>query len=536
MRLAFIILFSLSFIPSLFGQNDKGNSKNISKYLNKYNQAMYYISNYYLDTVDFDKVIDKALKGAMSQLDPHSDYLTKEEVKSMEEALQSQYEGIGISFTVINDTLTIQSVINGGPSEKVGIKSGDKIVSVNGNSLSKKDLDYSNIQKLLRGKKGTKVEVGVVRKRVKDVIYFNVVRDKIPLQSVGAAFNPIDDVLYIKLESFAITSKKEIRNAFSKYSHSKGVIIDLRDNLGGYLFEAANIAEDFLLKDQLIVTAKGKNYTLLENYASGDGIYQSGPLVILVNENSASSSEILAGAIQDQDRGLIVGRRTFGKGLVQQTMSLGDGSQLKMTVAKYQTPSGRTIQSPYKEGEKEEYYKNFNDRFSRGESFSKDSIHFADSLKFKTLVKGRTVYGGGGIMPDIFIPIDTSYITPFYKDLVSYGVIEECANKVADLNRELYLECYPNSEVFIDGYSVESDTFDILFSLAKNKGIKIDPSHLEISKEHLKMYIKALIANSLYDRNAFYKIIYETDSEFAKALDVIVNWGEYSTLHLDCQK
>ncbi|MBR2297914.1 MAG: S41 family peptidase [Bacteroidales bacterium] len=518
------ILSLLLVCASSFGQS----TRDLSLQLNKYGQTLYYIRNFYLDTVNVPKMVDAAIVETLKQLDPHSSYISKEDVEAMNEPLEAEFEGIGVEFAIINDTLTVQATVAGGPSEKVGIRAGDKIVTVDGENIAGVKITNDKVYKYLRGKKGTKVLLEVVRRGVSEKLAFTVVRDKIPLHSLDAAYEPVKGCLYLKLSRFAATSYDEIMTAFEQHAGINSVILDLRSNSGGYLHTAIAIANEFLERDQLIVYTEGRTVRGAKEFADGEGIFQKGPLVVLVDENSASASEIVSGAIQDQDRGVIIGRRTFGKGLVQQMLPLNDGAQLRLTVARYHTPSGRVIQAPYQEGEREKYYEQFNRRFTHGESFSKDSIQMPDSLKYETLISKRVVYGGGGIMPDIFIPQDTSFYTPYYGLLLRNGLVQEYANKVTDANREKWTGKYRSSDHFIRSFKVDDDLFNGLVQMAKDSGIEPVEEQIKISRETLDNYIKALIASALYDRTDFYRVLHSGgDPELEKALEVIKNWDKY---------
>lgn len=520
-----VLLSVLAISCVVYGQGNRG----LSKQINKYGQALFYIHNYYLDTVNMEKAVDAAITASLKQLDPHSSYISKDDVEAMNEPLEAEFEGIGVEFAIINDTLTVQAPVSGGPSEKVGIRAGDKIVEVDGENIAGVQITNEKVYKYLRGAKGTKVQLGIVRRGVDGLLNFTVVRDKIPLHSVDAVYEPVKGCLYIKLSRFAATSYDEIMTAFEQHDNVESVVLDLRGNAGGYLHIAIAIANEFLALDQLIVYTEGRNFNGLKEFADGKGIFQRGPLVVLVDENSASASEIVSGAIQDQDRGVVIGRRTFGKGLVQQLMELGDGSQLRLTVARYHTPSGRVIQAPYEEGQREKYYEQFNQRFLHGESFSQDSIQMPDSLKYETLMTRRTVYGGGGIMPDIFIPQDTSFYTPYYGQLLRNGIVQEYANQVVDTHREKWLGKYRSSDHFIRSFEVDEELFDGLIIAAKERGIEPVEAEIETSRETLENYIKALIVSSLFERVDFYRVLHKGgDDELEKGLEVIKEWDKYS--------
>lgn len=518
------ILFTV--IPNIssaqFGIVDP-KEQQLEEAVGKVGQTMFNINKYYLDTVNFKGISEELVKSIIAKLDPHSSYISAEDVKAMNEPLEGNFDGIGVEFALINDTLTIQATVPGGPSEKVGIKAGDKIVKVDGEIIAGTGLTIERVHKYLRGPKGTKVTVGVVRKGSDaQNIDFVITRDKIPLNSVDAAYEIEPGILYIKLSRFAATSYQEIMKFILTHQGERnGLILDLRGNGGGYLLAALQIANEFLDQGQLMLYTEGRTVRRMSEYANGRGLLTDIPVVVLIDENSASASEIVSGAIQDWDRGTIVGRRSFGKGLVQQQFDLFDGSQLRLTVARYHTPSGRVIQSPYEQGKAEDYYKAFYDRYEKGETFSKDSIHFPDSLKFKTLRLGRTVYGGGGIMPDLFIPADTSHYTPFFGEIVRKGLLADFVNSYVDNNREQLQKRYKTSSQFIDSFDVTPKLFDQFLALCKSKGVEPVGQALEISGPELKKYIKAYIIRNLFDFNEYIRFLNTDDIEVEKALEIV---------------
>ena len=518
------ILFTV--IPNIssaqFGIVDP-KEQQLEEAVGKVGQTMFNINKYYLDTVNFKGISEELVKSIIAKLDPHSSYISAEDVKAMNEPLEGNFDGIGVEFALINDTLTIQATVPGGPSEKVGIKAGDKIVKVDGEIIAGTGLTIERVHKYLRGPKGTKVTVGVVRKGSDaQNIDFVITRDKIPLNSVDAAYEIEPGILYIKLSRFAATSYQEIMKFILTHQGERnGLILDLRGNGGGYLLAALQIANEFLDQGQLMLYTEGRTVRRMSEYANGRGLLTDIPVVVLIDENSASASEIVSGAIQDWDRGTIVGRRSFGKGLVQQQFDLFDGSQLRLTVARYHTPSGRVIQSPYEQGKAEDYYKAFYDRYEKGETFSKDSIHFPDSLKFKTLRLGRTVYGGGGIMPDLFIPADTSHYTPFFGEIVRKGLLADFVNSYVDNNREQLQKRYKTSSQFIDSFDVTPKLFDQFLALCKSKGVEPVGQALEISGPELKKYIKAYIIRNLFDFNEYIRFLNTDDIEVEKAIEIV---------------
>lgn len=494
----------------------------VSRAASKYNQLLFYIDRLYLEEVDFDKLVEDAIIETLGELDPHTSYISAEDAKAMNEPLQGEFEGIGIEFAIIRDTLTVQATVAGGPSEKVGLLAGDRIVRVDTSDIAGKGINNEDVFRLLRGEKGTRVGLSVLRRGVQDTLYFSVTRDRIPINSLDAAYLTDGNVLYLKLSRFAAKSAEEIEEAILRYRDSiSGVILDLRGNSGGYLPTAIDIADNFLHAGDLIVYTEGRKVPRMEQYARGDGLYMDGPLAVMIDENSASASEIVSGAIQDQDRGVVVGRRSFGKGLVQQAIPMEDGSEIRLTIARYHTPSGRVIQAPYENGQAEEYYKNFYERFERGESFSRDSVHFPDSLKYETLKLGRTVYGGGGIMPDVFVPRDTSSYSDAYASLLRLGVVPEYINGLCDRNRRKWSSQYRTYDEFADRFTVTDEMLDGLLALAEERGVKLEGEDLERSRKDLTLYMKALAAGSIVSRDCFYRVMNSESPEFQAALEAL---------------
>ncbi len=503
----------------------------------KLGQTLYNINKFYLDTMNFSALSEDLVKAIIDKLDPHSAYISAKDVKAMNEPLEGNFDGIGVEFALINDTLTIQATVPGGPSEKVGIKAGDKIIKVDDEVIAGTGLTIERVHKYLRGPKGTKVKVGVFRKGISSgisnateptILDFVITRDKIPLNSVDAAYEIEPGIIYIKLSRFAATSYQEIMKAvLSMKNERKGVILDLRGNGGGYLVAALQIANEFLDGGQLMLYTEGRTVRRMNEYANGRGLLKNVPVALLIDENSASASEIVSGAVQDWDRGTIIGRRSFGKGLVQQQFELFDGSQLRLTVARYHTPSGRVIQSPYEQGKAEDYYKAFYERYAKGETFNKDSIHFPDSLKYTTLRLGRTVYGGGGIMPDIFIPADTSHYTPFFGEIVRKGLLSDFVNSYVDNSREQLNRKYKTADNFAASFEVTPKLFEEFLTLCKTKGVEpiekemTTEEILAISGPELKKYIKAYILRALFDFNQYIKFLNQDDIEVQEALKAV---------------
>lgn len=481
------------------------------------------INNLYVDDVDSEKLTETAIRAMLRELDPHSSYLNKEEVRAMNEPLQGDFEGIGISFNMLTDTLYVIEVISGGPSQKVGIMPGDKIIYVNDTLIAGVKMSSEEVMKKLRGPKGTTVKVKVLRQGVPGLLEFRIVRDKIPIYSIDASYMVDEETGYIRLSRFAVTSADEFRKAEEKLKAKgmKKLILDLTGNGGGILQTATDIADEFLDNGKLIVYTEGKHQPRSNINATSRGQFEKGDLVVLVNEGSASASEILAGAVQDWDRGVIVGRRTFGKGLVQRQLPLPDGTMIRLTVARYYTPSGRCIQKPYKGGDIESYNMDFFDRYRKGELLHADSIHFPDSLKYKTLVYKRTVYGGGGIMPDYFVPIDTTSLTDLHRDLIAKGIVNRIAISEVDNHRKLLLKAYPNVDAFKKNYSISVDMVTKMKKMAEEEKVKWDEEEFKRSQKLLFTQLKALIARDIYDSSAYFKIINDENEIFQEGLRVI---------------
>ena len=495
------------------------------KVSSKIGNTLRFIDRYYVDTVSLEKLGDASVKAILEQLDPHSTYIPASENKTSNEEMEGEFEGVGIQFNIISDTLTVQAVIAGGPCAKAGVMAGDKFVEVDTVKIASAGVTSTDIQKLLRGPKGTTVTIKVVRRGVVEPLTFNITRDKIPLESIDAAYQPIPGVAYIKISRFGLKTSAEFLNALLKASNERrpnGIIIDLRGNGGGIVGAAIFLSDMFLSKGQMIFYSEGTNSPRSDVVATEKGAYETGPLVVMIDENSASASEIFTGAIQDWDRGVVVGRKSFGKGLIQRQFEFEDGSAARVTVARYYTPTGRAIQSPYEKGHKKEYLQAFIDRYERGESFSRDSISFPDSLKFSTLVKGRTVYGGGGIMPDVFVPRDTSYISSFYRRAVGLGFLVSFSTKYIDSKRVEYTREYPDFETF-DASFKSDEIFEAYLSSEKEKGYEPSQEDLERSSKMLKCQLKALVARALFSENEFYRVINNEDEDFKAAVQEISN-------------
>lgn len=497
----------------------------------KLERSLQMINGLYVDDVDTKELAEVAIRAMLKELDPHSTYLSEEEVKAMNEPLQGNFEGIGISFNMVTDTLYVMEVIGGGPSQKVGIMPGDKFIYVNDTLIAGVKMTNQDVIGRLRGPKGTIAQVKVQRRGVPELLSFSIIRDKIPITSIDAAYMVTDDIGYIRLSRFGITSGEEFREAERnlKKMGMKHLIFDLTDNGGGILQTANEIASEFLGDDKLIVYTEGKNQPRYTMNATGKGEFNGGKVVVLVNSNSASASEILAGALQDWDRAVIVGRRTFGKGLVQRQLPLPDGTMIRLTVARYYTPTGRSIQKPYVPGDPDGYQQDFMNRFEHGELFDADSIRFPDSLKYTTLVNKRTVYGGGGIMPDYFVPMDTTG-TMLHARLNAKGVINKVAISEVDKKRKELLHSYPDARTFANDYEVPALLAEKIREQAMTDSVEWDEDQYETSSSLILLQLKALIGRDLYDSSAFFRIINEQNEIFREGLRIISDEQRYGSL------
>ena len=492
--------------------------------LRKLQMAEVVINNLYVDSVDENKLAEDGIRGMLEKLDPHSSYSTPKEVKALNEPLQGSFEGIGVQFNMVDDTLlVIQPVVNG-PSEKVGILAGDRIVSVNDTAIAGVKMARDEIMRRLRGPKGSKVLLGIVRRGISDKLSFTVTRDKIPVKTLDAYYLIRPGVGYIRTGSFGATTYDEFMTAVKDLQGKgmKDLIVDLQENGGGYLQTAVKIANEFLADHDLIVYTSGRACKRQEYRAQGNGKLMKGKVVVLVNEFSASAAEIVTGAIQDQDRGMVVGRRSFGKGLVQRPIPFDDGSMIRLTIAHYYTPSGRCIQKPYKKGDAQDYARDIENRLKHGEFTNADSIHFADSLKCYTLRKHRVVYGGGGIMPDYFVPLDTMKYTKFYRQLAAKNYIINTNLKYIDANRKQLKKQYTQFDKFLAGYEVPQEVVDTILAQAEKDKIKPkDKEELNKTLPFLRRQLKALVARDIWDMSQYYQIMNEDNDVVKKALEVI---------------
>lgn len=482
------------------------------------------ITNLYVDSVDEQKMVEDGIRGMLEKLDPHSSYTTAKETKAMNEPLQGSFEGVGIQFNVSQDTLLVIQPTLGGPSEKVGIMAGDRIVAVNDTAIAGVKMSRDEMMRRLRGKKGSKVALTVVRRGIADRLSFTVTRDKIPVKTVDAVYMIRPNVGYIRIGSFGATTYEEFMEGVDSLKR-KGMVdlvLDLQENGGGYMQSAIRIANEFLRKNDLIVYTEGRRSKRQEYSANGGGRLLDGRVMVLVNEYSASAAEIVTGALQDQDRAQVVGRRSFGKGLVQRPIEFKDGSMIRLTIAHYYTPSGRCIQKPYTKGDKEDYAMDIEKRFKHGELYSADSIHFADSLKYETLRRHRTVYGGGGIMPDFFVPLDTTQYTPFHRQLAAKSFIINASLRYIDSHRKELRKRYTSFDKFSAEFTIPATVTDALIADAAKDGVKPkDDAELQATMPQLKLQLKALVARDLWDMSQYFAVINESNHIVMKAVELL---------------
>lgn len=508
---------------------DPGSNSNsaMSNFL-KFKEILTYIERDYVDEVDSEKLVEGAINQMLSDLDPHSVYIPAEEALLAKSQLEGEFDGIGIEFNIIKDTIYVVAPLSGGPSEKVGLQSGDKIVTVDKKPVAGTKITNKEVFNLLRGSKGSKVLLGIKRRGSKEILDFEVVRDRIPQYSVDVSYMVNEEVGYMKVSRFSANTYEEFKQALSKLQESgmKKLILDLQGNPGGYMDRAINMADEFIAGNKMIVYTDGKQDRYdSEAKAYRKGKFEEGPLIILIDEGSASASEIVSGAIQDNDRGIIVGRRSFGKGLVQMPIDLEDGSELRLTISRYYTPSGRSIQKPY-DSASSDYALDIMNRYDHGELFNPDSIKFVDSLKYETS-KGRTVYGGGGIMPDYFVPIDTAMNSDYLNKLFTSNAFREYTLNYYEQHKQklkkMDFDTYRNNFVVTEGMLQD------LVKLAERSDVVFNQDEFNTSKPLLKNFIKAYIARSIWNNEGYYPIINETNEVFQEALNLFDKAAELAS-------
>ena len=490
----------------------------------KVTQVLGMIEREYVDSISADSLAELAVPAILERLDPHSTYIPAYEFKQTEEPLQGEFEGIGITFNMATDTVIVLNVIPSGPSQKAGILAGDRIMKVNDTLIAGQKMSQMAVMKRLRGPRGTQVHLSLERRGIAQPVEVTVTRDKIPLHSVEATLMIADEVGFIKLSQFSRTSYYEIKKALDtlRKQGMRNLIFDLRGNAGGFLDQAILIANEFLPKSSLIVYTEDRNHKQIRQYSDGRGGSTDLEVAVLIDESSASSSEILAGALQDNDRGTIIGRRSFGKGLVQSQVPFSDGSAMRLTVARYFTPTGRSIQKPYTAGDGKDYHMDIINRYKHNEFFSADSIHFADSLRFTT-PKGKVVYGGGGIMPDIFVPLDTTRMSKYYFEISGRNILYRYTIEYADEHRAELSAAHSVNDIE-RMFARDKGMFNRFVGYAERNGVKSDWSGINLSRHIMEAQLRAYIArNSELDSNAFYYFIYPIDETLRKAVETLKN-------------
>ncbi|SKC17490.1 carboxyl-terminal processing protease [Alkalitalea saponilacus] len=513
-RLLFIFLLPLTLLTAQ--RNDPA--------FNNIQIAWQLITNFYVDTVDSDALAREAIESMLRKLDPHSVLIPADEVKAMNEPLDGNFEGVGIEFSIMNDTLVVITPIVGGPSEEVGIRSGDRIVAIDGENVASIGLQNSDVFSMLRGQKGTRVTVSIYRKGTPGLLDFTVTRDRIPIYSLDASYMATPETGYIKLSRFAATTHEEFTKALRelKQQGMQNLILDLRGNGGGYLKAALDIADEFLDANKMLLYTEGNSVPRREHNSSRGGLWRKGELLIMIDEGSASASEIVAGAVQDWDRGVVIGRRSFGKGLVQRPFSLPDGSEIRLTIANYYTPSGRSIQKPFNNGVKE-YRSEIGLRHLNGELTNGDSIQFEGEEVYRTLVSGRVVYGGGGIIPDLFVPLDTTMYSDYYRRIVASGTLNRVTMEYMDNNRRRFNDKFPDFHKFNETFVIPDELISKLIEEGENAGISHDSKGMDVSGELIKTQMKALIARDLWGTSEYYRVLNPLISVYHKAIQLIEN-------------
>lgn len=521
--LSFVLVLGIWLGYFLSNRVNQGASENQNYHASsnsKINSLLDYIEYQYVDTINKKELVEKTVTAMLQSLDPHSSYIAASEFETVNEPLEGNFDGVGIEFNIIKDTIRVITPIEGGPSEKIGIRAGDKIVKVEGKNMAGVKITNKEVFTQLRGKRGTTVTVSVLRSGIKQPLEFKITRDAIPLYSLDAAYMVTPNIGYIKISKFSATTYDEYLKAFNTLSKQgmKKMILDLRGNPGGYLNAAVDISDEFLTDGLQIVYTQGKANPKKTYKATQRGSFENNPLVVLIDEGSASASEIVAGAIQDNDRGTVIGRRSFGKGLVQDQMQLPDGSAIRLTIARYYTPTGRCIQKPYSD-DKDQYYNEEYDRYSNGELLNKDSIKLDKTKQYKT-PEGKVVYGGGGIMPDVFVPIDTAKTNSFLNKVFYAGAINTFAFEYADNNRAK-LKAFGSAKNYIAQFEISEAVLDEFYQYCAKQGIILEKTSKNRTNEALKPYLKAFIGRDVFDKDAYYPIINQKDKCILKATEVL---------------
>jgi carboxyl-terminal processing protease len=497
----------------------------------KIGRTLSLIDAFYVDTVNTDILTERAIIELLKNLDPHSTYISAKDVKDMNEPLNGNFEGVGIQFNLLHDSIIVIEPIAGGPSEKVGVKAGDRILTINKEKVYGIGIETGGVRSRLMGPKGTKVDITIFRKGEKEILDFTIIRDKIPIYSLDASYMLNSETGYIKLNKFAATTEKEFSDAvvILKQKNMQNLILDLRGNGGGYMLAATALADKFFTDQKLLVYLKGRKTPRQDYKSSGSGSLSSSRVVVLIDESSASASEILAGALQDWDRAVIMGRRSFGKGLVQNGFYLTDGSMIRLTIARYYTPSDRSIQSSYKDGY-DKYMENYVKRFTDGELMTADSIHFPDSIKYKTLINKRVVYGGGGIMPDVFIAADTSYNSAYFRKLAGKNILNLFTLEYYDKNRTLLTSQYKTFDEFKNNFQFTSDEIKTFIAKGEAEGVKYNEEQFNISKDEILLILKGLVATNIWQTSEYFQIINENDKVIEKALNIVSDKDSYNKI------
>jgi len=497
----------------------------------KFEKLLDYIHNMYVDSVNTESLTEDAFVGMLEELDPHSIYIPKKEVQEMNAPLKGSFTGVGIRFQILKDTLMVVQAIPGGPSEKAGIRAGDKFIYIDGENVAGVGLKNSGVRNRLLGDKDTQVKIEVYRRGQKDLFEVTITRDKIPIFSLDASYMATPEIGYIKLNNFSRTTIEEFRTSVFDLQQKgmKDLILDLQGNGGGYLSTAIDLADEFLAGRKLVVYTEGRMYDKTSYTTRKTGLVEQGRLIVLIDESSASASEIVTGAVQDWDRGIVVGRRSFGKGLVQKPVNLPDGSMVRLTTSRYYTPTGRSIQKPYEDGS-DTYRKEKYERFKNGEAYHADSIKFPDSLKYETLSTARLVYGGGGIMPDFYVPVDTSETSSYFTALIRKGILNNFILNYVDKNRKKLKEQYPTFSKFKKEFKVDRLAKELI-AAAEKEDLLMNQKEYDRSERVIKVRIKAMVAQNIWDYKKFYEIINELNNSYNKAIQILED-GSYEKVNL----